>query len=157
MEEREVGASSGWRMLFVIAIVLAAAAPATQAIDMQSRTALANCMAEAALSIAATVTTHKGVCEAGEWDIRVVVPEWVGQKIPIQGSVFVSGEDGSGYELNGKMAAVFNPLLNDVSCRVDTVDRDGVFAGGIVTGASRPPDQLPLACCHHSRPRQATG
>jgi hypothetical protein len=27
------------------------------------------------------------------------------------------------------MAAVFNPLLNDVNCRVDTVDKTGTFAG----------------------------
>jgi hypothetical protein len=85
-------------------------------------------MVEAAISIAATMTTHKGTCEQGEWSIGVVVDEWIGAKIPIQGSVKVIGVD-TDYELNGKMAAVFNPLLNDVNCRVDTVDKDGIFAG----------------------------
>ena len=110
------------------AIAFAGMSTPTWAIDMQSRTALANCLIEAAVSITATIATHKDVCEEGEWDLEVIVDEWIASKIPIQGSLFVSGDD-AGYELNGKMAAVFNPLLNDVNCRVDTVDVGSTFAG----------------------------
>ena len=109
---------------------LATAAPATHAVDMHSRTAAADCMIEAAISIAATIITYKGSCDVGEWALDVQVNESIDDTIPMQGSLTVSGgEDAvSNYKLNGKMA-VFNPADDDVNCRVDTIAATNQFQG----------------------------
>lgn len=134
------------------AIALAAAAPTTHAIEMQSRTALANCMVEAAISIAATIASYKEACETGEWDINVLVDEWIAAKVPIQGSLTVTGEN-TAFELNGKMSAVFNPNDDpDVNCRVDTLDVGNTFNGVPFTYSSGDGTYYPEALTDKNSP-----
>jgi hypothetical protein len=98
---------------------------------VQSRFALANCMLESAVAIAATVVTQDG-CNAGEWDIAAIVPEWVLATIPVQGYLTMSG-NGDDLTLTGQASAM---LQNDVSCRVATTDDTNTFAGRAVNYAA---------------------
>ena len=95
-------------------------------VDVQSRVALANCMIESAVAIAAAMVTENG-CQAGEWALDTTINEWINAKIPIQGALFVS-DDEDFYELNGKMSAR-RGQSNDVSCAVQTVSDTVFFAG----------------------------
>jgi hypothetical protein len=121
------------------ALALAATLPAGAEDDIecdgilvQSRFALANCMLESAVAIAATVVTDQKGCNAGEWDIAAVVPEWVLATIPVQGYLTLSG-NGDELTLTGQASAM---LQNDVSCRVATTDDTNTFAGRAVNYAS---------------------
>jgi hypothetical protein len=120
------------------ALALASAMPASaedeiecDGILVQSRFALANCMLESAVAIAATVATQDG-CNEGEWEIAAIVPEWVLATIPVQGYLTMSG-GGDDLTLNGQASAM---LQNDVSCRVATTDDLNTFAGRAVTYSS---------------------
>lgn len=98
-----------------------------EGVEIQSRLALANCMIESAVGIAAAMVQYQG-CNAGEWDIRALVDEYYLQTLPIQGSLSVTG-DGETFLLNGKSAAQFNPELNNVLCQVSSEDIANMFAG----------------------------
>jgi hypothetical protein len=120
------------------ALALAGAMPASaedeiecDGVLVQSRFALANCMLESAVAIAATVATQDG-CNEGEWDIAAIVPEWVLATIPVQGYLTMSGGEDD-LTLNGQASAM---LQNDVSCRVATTDDLNTFAGRAVTYSS---------------------
>lgn len=120
------------------ALALAGAMPASaedeiecDGVLVQSRFALANCMLESAVAIAAAVATQDG-CNEGEWDIAAIVPEWVLATIPVQGYLTMSGGEDD-LTLNGQASAM---LQNDVSCRVATTDDLNTFAGRAVTYSS---------------------
>ncbi len=109
------------------AIMLAGAVPATYAddcVEVQTRFALANCLVESAVAIAAAAASENG-CEEGEWDIAAIVPEHYLAKIPIQGLAFVEG-NGDAYELNGSSSAM---LKNNVNCSISTTASGNTFAG----------------------------
>lgn len=95
---------------------------------VQSRFALANCMLESTVAIAAAVATQDG-CNEGEWAIAAIVPEWVLATIPVQGYLTMSGS-GDDLTLNGQASAM---LQNDVSWRVATTDDLNTFPGRAVT------------------------
>jgi hypothetical protein len=104
--------------------------PATYAEDdclgllVQSRFALANCMVESAVAIAASAASGND-CQAGVWTIESIVPELVYQTIPIQGLTLVyNGLDA--YELTGQSSA---QLQNNVNCQVNTTTEANTFDG----------------------------
>ena len=117
------------------ALALAGAIPAgaedeieCDGVLVQSRFALANCMLESAVAIAATLVTDQKGCNVGKWDIAAVVPEWVLATIPVQGYLTLSG-NGDELNLTGRASAM---LQNDVSCRVATTDDTNAIAGRAV-------------------------
>ncbi|MEA3277892.1 MAG: hypothetical protein U9Q81_21930 [Pseudomonadota bacterium] len=93
---------------------------------VQSRLALANCMIESAVAIAAGINAAGGGCQAGEWDIEAVVPEFVEQTIPIQGSLAVRSENEEEFSLTGQSSA---QQQNNVNCQVATTDAANSFDG----------------------------
>ena len=116
------------------AIALAGAVPASYADDddefdcigllVQSRFALANCMVESAVAIAAAAASENG-CQAGEWAIESIVPEFYLATIPIQGLAHVSNGLDS-YDLTGQSSAV---LQNNVNCQVSTTSSGNTYVG----------------------------
>jgi hypothetical protein len=98
---------------------------------VQSRFALANCMLEAAVSMAKAAATKNG-CQKGEWDITAIVPEFISSLIPLQGTTTITG-DGDAVELNGVSSALEQ---NNINCRVTTTDANNIFAGDSVTYSS---------------------
>jgi hypothetical protein len=117
------------------AIALAGAIPASYADDecdgvlVQSRFALANCMIESAVAIAAAAATENG-CAVGEWDIEVIVPELITRLIPLQGTTYITNEGGDIVELTGQSSALEK---NNVNCRVATTTSGNVFDGKSLT------------------------
>ena len=116
------------------AIAMAGVIPATYAEDdevdcdgilVQSRFALANCMVESIVAIAAAAASTNG-CTAGEWSISAIVPEWYRTTLPIQGLAYVSNGAGDAYELTGQSSAM---LKNNVNCQVNTTDDENTFDG----------------------------
>ena len=95
---------------------------------VQSRFALANCMVESALAIAAAAASDNG-CEAGEWAIESIVPELAYTTIPVQGLARVYNGDDF-YELTGQSSA---QLQNNVNCQVNTTTEDNTFDGEDLT------------------------
>lgn len=108
----------------VIALSGAMPAFADDCVEVQSRFALANCMVESAVAIAAAAASKNG-CAAGEWDIAAIVPEHVLSTIPVQGLAFIEG-NGDSYELNGSSSAM---LRNSVNCSISTAGSENTFAG----------------------------
>jgi hypothetical protein len=100
-------------------------------VEVQTRFALANCLVESAVAIAAAAASQNG-CQAGEWMIDAIVPEHVLSKIPIQGLAYVEG-NGDFYELNGSSSAM---LKNNVNCSVSTTASGNSFAGQPLTYAT---------------------
>jgi hypothetical protein len=98
---------------------------------VQSRFALANCMLEAAASMAKAAATKNG-CQEAEWDIKAIVPEFITRLIPLQGTTTITG-NGDAVELNGVTSALEQ---NNINCRITTTDADNVFAGEPVTFSS---------------------
>jgi hypothetical protein len=98
---------------------------------VQSRFALANCMLEAAVSMAKAAATKNG-CEEGEWDIKAIVPEFISSTLPIQGTTTITG-NGDEVEMNGVSSALEQ---NNVNCRITTTDSLNIFAGDEVTYSS---------------------
>lgn len=96
---------------------------------VQSRFALANCMIESAVAIAAAAATENG-CQAGEWDIETVVPEYILNTIPIQGTTSITGNNGDIVELTGSSSALEQ---NNVNCRVSSTASGNVFDGKVLT------------------------
>jgi hypothetical protein len=92
---------------------------------VQSRFALANCMIESAVAIAAAAATENG-CVAGEWDIEAVVPELITGLIPLQGATYISNDGGDFVELTGQSSALEQ---NNINCRVATTSSGNVFDG----------------------------
>jgi hypothetical protein len=115
------------------AIAMAGVIPASYAEDevecdgilVQSRFALANCMVESIVAIAAAAASTNG-CAAGEWSISAIVPEWYRATLPIQGLAYVTNGDGDEYELNSQSSAM---LQNNVNCQVNTTDDVNTFDG----------------------------
>jgi hypothetical protein len=91
---------------------------------VQSRFALANCMIESAVAIAAAAATENG-CAEGEWEITAVVPELITSLIPLQGTTYISG-NGDAVELTGQSSALEQ---NNINCRVATTSSGNVFDG----------------------------
>ncbi len=98
---------------------------------VQSRFALANCMVESALAIAAAAATDNG-CQAGEWDIEVDIPENNFRLIPLQGTTYISGNDDA-VELSGQSSAL---AQNNVNCRIETTESGNLFNGEELNYAS---------------------
>jgi hypothetical protein len=120
------------------ATALAGAMPASYADDedefdcigllVQSRFALANCMVESAVAIAAAAASDNG-CQAGEWEIDSIVPEFYQATIPIQGLAHVyNGLDS--YDLTGQSSA---QLQNNVNCQVNTTSSGNTYVGEELT------------------------
>jgi hypothetical protein len=118
------------------AIALVGVVPASYADDddecdgvlVQSRFALANCMVESAVAIAAAAAGENG-CKAGEWTIEAIVPELYLATIPIQGLTHVyNGTDR--YDLTGQSSA---QLQNNVNCQVNTTASANSFDGQELT------------------------
>ncbi|MEN8165909.1 MAG: hypothetical protein ABFR65_00340 [Pseudomonadota bacterium] len=113
------------------AIALAGAMPAyaedeeCDGVLVQSRFALANCMVESAVAIAAAAATENG-CQAGEWDLVVDVPETNFRLIPLQGAATISNGSGDFVELSGQSSAL---AQNNINCRVETNSTGNVFDG----------------------------
>lgn len=96
---------------------------------MQSRLALANCMVESAVAIAAAVVKEEG-CAVESWQVSALVDEYYLSTMPIQGSLVVQGgANGDFVLLNGKVAAVFNPAKNNVLCQVSSEDIENTLYG----------------------------
>ena len=95
---------------------------------VQSRFALANCMLESAVAIAAAAASANG-CQAGEWTIEAIVPEYYLQTIPIQGLAHVYNEVDH-YDLTGQSSA---QLQNNVNCQVNTTASENTFDGQELT------------------------
>ena len=120
------------------AIALACAIPASYADDddefdcigllVQSRFALANCMVESAVAIAAAAASENG-CEAGEWEIESIVPELYLATIPIQGLAHVWNTQDA-YDLTGQSSA---QLQNNVNCQVNTTSSGNTYVGEELT------------------------
>lgn len=96
---------------------------------VQSRFALANCMIESAVAIAAAAATENG-CVEGEWDITAVVPELISSLIPLQGATYLSNGGGDFVELTGQSSALEQ---NNINCRVATTSAGNVFDGKELT------------------------
>ena len=121
----------------VAAVALAGVVPYTYADDdeidcdgvlVQSRFALANCMVESAVAIAAAAASDNG-CQAGEWAIESIVPELYLATIPVQGLAHVyNGEDA--YDLTGQSSA---QLQNNVNCQVNTTSSGNTYDGEELT------------------------
>ena len=92
---------------------------------VQSRFALANCMIESAVAIAAAAATENG-CAEGEWEIAAVVPELISSLIPLQGATYISNGNGDFVELTGQSSALEQ---NNINCRVATTSSGNVFDG----------------------------
>jgi hypothetical protein len=92
---------------------------------VQSRLALANCMIESAVAIAAAAATENG-CVEGEWEITAVVPELISSLIPLQGATYLSNGGGDFVELTGQSSALEQ---NNINCRVATTSSGNVFDG----------------------------
>ena len=116
------------------------------AVEMNSRKALADCMIEAAASAIATIETTKGVCITGEWNIEVSVPESVDRGLPIQGRLMVYNDEDM-FTYNGRLTArgAANELTRDVLCEVQTVDTQNTFLGIEFTYASGQDNIFPNA------------
>ena len=99
-------------------------ASADDCIEVQSRFAIANCMVESAVAIAAAAASANN-CAEGEWDIVASVPELYLATIPVQGLATVTG-NGDFYELNGNTSA---QLQNNVNCSVKTTASGNTFDG----------------------------
>jgi len=119
-------------MSVAAAIAIVGVIPTTYAEDdevdcdgilVQSRFALANCMVESIVAIAAAAASTNG-CAAGEWSISAIVPEWYQATLPIQGLAYVSNGAGDTYELTGQSSAM---LQNNVNCQVNTTDDENTF------------------------------
>jgi len=108
----------------VIALSGVSSASADDCVEVQTRFALANCLVESAVAIAAAAASQNG-CAGGEWDITAIVPEFYLSKIPVQGLAIVEG-NGDFYELNGSSSAM---LKNNVNCSIATTASDNSFAG----------------------------
>lgn len=111
-----------------IASVLAVAGTtptyADECVSVQSRFALANCLVESAVAIAAAAATKNG-CAERSWDIDAIVPELIYSTIPVQGLALVSG-NGDAYELNGSSSAM---MQNSVNCSISTASSGNTFDG----------------------------
>jgi len=92
---------------------------------VQSRFALANCMVESAVAIAAAAATAND-CAEGEWDITAVVPELLTGLIPLQGTTYISSDGGDAVELTGQSSALEQ---NNINCRIATTSSGNVFDG----------------------------
>ena len=116
------------------------------AVEMNSRKALADCMIEAAASAIATIETTKGVCITGEWNIEVSVPEPVDRGLPIQGSLTVYNDEES-FIYNGRLTAsgTASELTRDVLCQVQTEGTQNTFLGTEFTYASGQDNIFPEA------------
>lgn len=118
------------------AMTLATGIPVSRAQDVecdgvlvQSRLALANCMVESAVAVAAAMVSQEG-CEAESWELSALVDEYYLATMPIQGSVLVQGgADADSLLLNGKVSAVFNPAKNNVLCQVSSEDIENTLYG----------------------------
>jgi len=95
---------------------------------VQSRFALANCMIESAVAIAAAAATANG-CAEGEWDMTAVVPELISSLIPLQGTIYLEG-NGDFVEATGQSSALEQ---NNINCRVATTSSGNVFDGKALT------------------------
>jgi hypothetical protein len=123
------------RLTVVAALAFASVSSVTTAeteecdgVLVQSRFALANCMIESAVAVAAAAATENG-CVAGEWDIEAVVPELISGLIPLQGTTTISG-NGDFVELTGQSSAL---AQNNINCRVATTSSGNVFDGKALT------------------------
>ena len=96
---------------------------------VQSRFALANCMIESAVAIAAAAATENG-CVAGEWNITAVVPELISSLIPLQGTTAMFNDAGDYVELTGQSSALEQ---NNINCRVATTSSGNIFDGKELT------------------------
>jgi hypothetical protein len=108
-------------------------------VEMQHRLALANCLIDSAVAIAAALVQYQG-CHAGEWDMRALVDEYYLKTFPIHGSLSVTNENES-YLLNGIIAPLFGNLL----CRASSEDIESLFAGVPFTYSSGRNDYYPDA------------
>lgn len=115
----------------VIALTGSMPAYADDCVEVQSRFAIANCMVESAVAIAAAAASDNG-CAAGAWDIEAIVPELYLATIPVQGltNVYMEGGIEAGeapiYVLNGNTSA---QLKNNVNCSVKTEASGNTFDG----------------------------
>lgn len=118
------------------AIALAAAMPTyaddeCEGVMVQSRFALANCLVESAVAIAAAAAAEND-CQGGPWNIQVDIPETNFRLIPLQGTAYITG-NGTDVELSGQSSALES---NHVNCRIETTDSENIFDGEDLVYAS---------------------
>jgi hypothetical protein len=114
-----------------LAVSMPVYADECEGVLVQSRFALANCLVESAVAIAAAAAAEND-CQAGPWNIQVDIPETNFRLIPLQGTAYITG-DGDDVELSGQSSAL---AANNVNCRIETTESDNLFDGKDLVYAS---------------------